>query len=72
MDVLGSPLLLGSLRFLSLTPHFSPDILSIRYGARWCATYLGGEGLGEWKETKGCVERNLNFYVKKVDAYADW
>ncbi|CAH3168221.1 unnamed protein product [Porites lobata] len=30
LDVLGSPLLLGSLRFLSLTPHFSPDILSIR------------------------------------------
>ena len=28
--------------------------------------------MGEWKETKGCVERNLNFYVKKVEAYADW
>lgn len=30
LDVLGTPLLLGSLKFLTLTPHFSPDILNIR------------------------------------------
>lgn len=30
LDVLGTPLLLGSLTFLTLTPHFSPDILNIR------------------------------------------
>ncbi|XP_029186949.2 LOW QUALITY PROTEIN: nuclear pore membrane glycoprotein 210-like [Acropora millepora] len=31
LDVLGTPLLLGSLKFLTLTPQFSPDILNIRH-----------------------------------------
>lgn len=30
MDMFGSPLLFKNLKFLTLTPHFTPDILNIR------------------------------------------
>ena len=34
-DMFGSPLLFKSLKLLKLTPHFTPDILNIRYFLFW-------------------------------------